>query len=236
MNQKQQTARIEKPQAPPVPEATSWQTPWQLAKLNAISTLAWMAAAALMIAAGWQWYETRQPAWALLGVPVVVFAVFGFALWHYTGQVAWSVWAVEDATGQDIDGDGHIGQPPQYRDIPVWANGERQPPITLEGSPHEEPEAQPPVFVRGLDMTPDDVVAFLNEAQRVRGLSRSQWVGVPARQRWNFPSGKTITRGDYDKLIEFGTNRQWWTTANGRPTEWIVKAPELAQIKATIGR
>jgi len=216
--------------------AMDWKTPLRLALLNAIAVLAWFISTALVIVAGWQWHETGQSMWALFAIPAIVFVVFGLALWHYTDQVAWSVWVIEEATGQDLDGDGIIGQPPQYRDIPLTANGERQQPIILEGPQHEKPEPPPPVFVRGLGMTPDDVVAFLNEAQKVRGLSRSKWIGAPKRQRWAFPSGKAITRGDYDKILEFGTERNWWTTTNGRPTEWIVKAPELAEIKATIGR
>jgi hypothetical protein len=192
-----------------------------LARLRAKAILADIAAGALIAAGIYVAIHTGQPA-ALLpfAVAAVAALVYGVSLWTYTTEVRHNLWRQEQAAGQDLDGDGHIGQPrkPRVRHINIAGQ-----PVPFAEDDDDDPP--PTDLVPGFELSPRDLHDLVEYAAS-RGLGRSKLVGI------TLPSGTRISKSRWETWNTEAAQRGWITPGgNGNGGAWA-KTP--ASILAAI--
>lgn len=143
-------------------------------------------------------------------------AVHAWALWQHTEDVVADLWRHEIFAGRDLDGDGHIGAPPQRVTRYIEIGGKMEPFV-------EEDEPQPiggPVvvdLVPGFEMAPRDLAAVVEMAEQV-GLGRAKLVGT------RLPSGAKFSKGDWERFTAEAARRGWIERGgNGSGGTWRVK-------------
>jgi hypothetical protein len=106
-----------------------------------------------------------------------------------------ATWAVEEAAGQDLTGDGYIGDP--FRGIKVPRKGGGTDEITFSHPPASR-RGEP--IMEGWGVSKSDLVAMLYEAEMVRGLQERAWVGDGV-ERFVMPSGKQVTQSIFRGVL-----------------------------------
>lgn len=212
--------------------AGDWRTPLRLAMLRALAVTSGLMALGAFVGLVWQYLATDALVWALVGaVAAFVLGTFAAALWGYTGNLQWALWQIETETGEDLDGDGQIGQPerPRVRLMPLTAGGQKQEPVAWVDDTEEN---EPTPIIDGFDLDVVDVAAFLAEAGR-RGLTAAAWL-KPGQARYKLPSGVKVSRGVWERatreLLRLG-----WAENTGGGLVMTRKTPELLrQLEAMI--
>lgn len=150
----------------------------------------------------------------LLGLAIAIgCAIYTWTVVGDTENVRRQLWQREDAAGQDLDGDGHVGQPPVVTVGRILPIGHSDHTVTL-------PDLAPPPqrialagFPTDPPVAPNDVVYILTHATAGDGLGFRQW------DKRRLPGGAEIRRdlwtGILDGLLawQFATAS---TTADGR--------------------
>lgn len=204
---------------PPLYAAGYHLTPGRLAMQRVRAYLAALLGLSLLALAILIAIETRQPLVILPGVALLgACAIYTVSVWKDVDNVRRQLWMLEARTGQDIDGDGHIGPPaipePVGHVVAVRSNGQAAREFTL---PDLDPprEARPLIrFPQQPAVTANDVIWIIQRAE-TDGLSFRPWSKV------RLPSGARIDRdlwrGILDGLIawQFAIAGQ---TADGRRT------------------
>ena len=116
------------------------------------------------------------------------------ALRNDTDEARRATWQRELDTGQDVDGDGVIGNP--FRNIQVRRRDRTEdmafshPPSSLRGEP----------IMDGWGVSQSDLVAMLYEAEMSRGLQERAWVGDSV-DKFTLPSGKQVTQTVFRNVL-----------------------------------
>ena len=163
------------------------------------------------------------PGWQAAGMITATQATILIMIWAWayasglrtmTDDARRATWMQEDKLGVDLDGDGHIGNPQRkIRLVNVNAGGEAQEPVVMLDDDDAEQ-----VLLDGFDLAPADVAAWVSEAWK-RGLARSAWL---TRPRWRFPSGRKISRSDWERLTS-ECERLGWTQRSLNGASWAVR-------------
>lgn len=172
-----------------------------------------MLTASIAIAA-----QIDQPLAVLAGVvALVICAIYTVSVWQDVDNVRHALWSRETATGQDIDGDGVVGNPTRtVGHVMRIGTGATQQVVTLPDL-HPVPVRESLAgFPAAPAISPNDVVFILNNAA-ADGLTFRAW------DKRRLPSGVVITRskdndvwgGILDGLLAWNF-AQATTTANGR--------------------
>ena len=132
---------------------------------------------------------------ALAALLVGAVAVAWRSAWVYadklraaTAATERATWAREVERGEDIDGDGVVGDP--FRGITVPRKGGGTETITFSHPPSSQ-RGEP--ILDGWGICASDLVAMLYEAEMSRGLGEREWVG-PGVAKFTLPSGKQVTQ------------------------------------------
>jgi len=151
----------------------------------------------------------------------LVGGVVALAMWTGAGAVEAHTWARELAAGQDLDGDGYVGEPKRQRIrlVPLSAHGRNAEPLVM----YEEEQADEPE-VDGFGLVASDVAAFIAEAGR-RGLAKSAWLQA-GRDRYKLPSGATVTRGTWDRCTG-ELRRLGWAVDTGNGLQFVQRTGEM---------
>ena len=140
-----------------------------------------------------------DPVDVLIFVAVAVVIGVLVTLWHWstvyadalrrdTEEARRATWQHEMNAGEDLTGDGYIGNP--FRDIQVrrkTGNVEQVPFSHPPNSQRGEP------IMEGWGVSKSDLVAILYEAELSRGLQERAWVGDGV-DKFPLPSGKVVTQ------------------------------------------
>lgn len=159
---------------------------------------------------------------ALGGITALLTAVHTHALLTHTADVVSELWRHEIEAGRDLDGDGHIGAPPQRVTRYINIGGQMEPFV-------EEDEPQPAAgpqqvvidLVTGFEMSPADLAAVVELAEHA-GLGRSKLVGA------RLASGKRFSKGDWERFTAEAARRGWIERGgNGSGGTWLVKPSSI---------
>lgn len=153
-----------------------------------------------------------EPAIILLGLAIAGgCAIYAWSIVEGIADVRRTLWRREQATGDDLDGDGRIGPPPTVGHI-LRIGGQQQQDVIM-------PDLDPPRRLAALagfptdpTVTPNDVVYILTSAAS-DGLVFSAWTGR------RLPSGAEISRDTWTAILDGLLKWQFATassTANGR--------------------
>lgn len=198
MNKKQATAH------PPTTDkvdpllysAGYYKTPDRLAweRTRAVAVLLFGLAAAF--AGGWLWW-TQDVVWlaAAGGLIWLLAFVYGVNLSRYLHNVEETLWRHETQTNSDIDGDGFIGSP--VREIKVQRSNGKPETIVVDLPPNSARRA-PPLAPYGVSAA--DLIAFLFEAETVRGLQERRWIGNG--NTFVLPSGGQVTQAVFRQIVQ----------------------------------
>ena len=139
-------------------------------------------------------------------------AIYARSLRNGIANVRRALWHNEEATGYDIDGDGHVGPPPSVGHVLPIGTGPRKQEVVL-------PDLDPPKRLEALPgfptdpvVTPNDVVFILTNSVG-DGLAFATWTGR------RLPSGAEIQRDTWTAILDGLLAWQFATassTANGR--------------------
>jgi len=159
---------------------------------------------------------------AVGSVTALLTAVHALALRQHTDDVVADLWRHEIEAGRDLDGDGHIGAPPQRVTRYINIGGQMEPFV-------EEDEPQPAAgpqqividLVPGFEMSPADLAAVVELAEHA-GLGRSKLVGA------RLASGKRFSKGDWERFTAEAARRGWIERGgNGSGGTWLVKPSSI---------
>lgn len=142
-----------------------------------------------------------------------------------TRQVRWTTWRQEQAAGEDLDGDGYVGDP--TRQIRV-TRGDQVEEIELDLPARS---AMGATVIPAWGVSVPDLVSILFEADRSRGLQEREW--IPSKQRpeveaFTLPSGQKLTVGMFRQVLAELGNRGWAEKLNGR-WELLILPEQVAQ-------
>lgn len=172
-------------------QATSTTLLWAVA----VVALLLVAALAMRHVAGLAWSEIAADLAAALAVGVVwllVVYVVSYArtLRNDNAAVRARTWLLEEQTGQDLDGDGQVGQPQEVGHV-LRIGGKKQKDVVL---PDLAPPRQVQVLTR-FPVSPNDVIYILTRANQ-DGLGFREWDGH------RLPSGATVDRPLWTRIID----------------------------------
>lgn len=188
---------------PPLYAAGYHLTPGRLAMQRVRAYIAALLGISLLVLSILVAIETRQPLIILLGLAILVgCAIYAVSVWSDVQHVRRQLWAFEQQTGRDIDGDGIVGPPEHVGHVVTIRSN--------NGADHREftlPDLDPPRSLRPLvrfpqqpPVTANDVIFFLQRAEG-EGLSFRSWDKV------SLPSGARIDRdlwrGILDGLLDW---------------------------------
>jgi hypothetical protein len=131
-----------------------------------------------------------------------------------------ATWAREEATGEDLTGDGYIGDP--FNRVEVKREGETVAEVIV---PRPSNSAKHEKKMEGWGVSASDLVAFVFEAEAGRGLNERAWVGEGI-QRFHLPSGAVVTQPLFRQVLAALAEHE----LDGRPMavkeaqRWILKA------------
>jgi len=177
----------------------------QTAKNQAVSTtMLWgvgvvalllVAALAMRHLAGLAWSEIAADLAAaltvgLLWLMVVYVISYARTLRNDNAAVRTRTWLMEEQTGQDLDGDGQVGQPQEVGHV-MKIGGKKPKDVVL---PDLAPPKQAQVL-RRFPVSPNDVIYILTRANH-DGLGFREWDGH------RLPSGATVDRPLWTKIID----------------------------------
>lgn len=200
-------------QDPAIYAATYWRSALRMATLRALVVLSGMAAIAAGAGAAVALVEGIEAAAAGLALLAVVIGVWAISLNSYTTSVARATWyQIEQARGEDLDGDGYIGDPTRT----VKVGGKEPTEITLDLPPSSITRAP---ILRPFGVSAPDLVSFLFEAKLSRGLQERQWVGKGVRV-YVLPSGTRVTQELFRTLVAECAKVGWAAKEAGR---WELK-------------
>lgn len=151
---------------------------------------------------------------------------YSAALGRNTHEVRRATWQEELRTGQDIDGDGVVGDP--FRTVKVRKR-DRVEEITLD-LPRNSERNQP--IMDGWGVSKADLVAILYEAELVRGLQERNWVGDGV-DKFVLPSGREVTQIIFRQVLAALADHEM---ASKRANRWQldVAADEVAKTLKTV--
>lgn len=161
-----------------------------------------------------------QALWPLAvgGTVSLLMLVHTLALRQHTQDVVVDLWRHELDAGRDLDGDGHVGAPPQ-RVMRYISIGGRLEPFVEEDETRPADAQQQVVIdlVPGFEMSPREL-AELVELAAARGLGRSRLVGA------RLSSGARISKGDWERFTREAARRGWIERGgNGSGGRWRVQ-------------
>lgn len=142
-------------------------------------------------------------------VGLVWLVTYSRALRADTRQVRWTTWRQELAAGEDLDGDGWVGDP--TRGIRI-TRGDQSEEIEVD-LPARSAMGAPVIPAWGVSAP--DLVAILFEADLVRGLQERAWVGKEATP-FTLPSGGRVTQSVFRQVLGELAERGWAVKAAGR--------------------
>lgn len=128
-----------------------------------------------------------------------------FARWSYvysnalradTEAVRQATWLREVVEQRDLDGDNVIGDP--FRTVPVKREGKATENVIYDLPSNSERGA--PVM-QGWGVSQADLISFLFEAERGRGLQERAWVGEKTA-RHVLPSGGVVTQALFRQIVQ----------------------------------
>lgn len=158
-------------------------------------------------------------------VAMVWVVTYAMALRADTDQVRAATWRQELAAGEDLDGDGWVGDP--TRGLRV-TRGDTTEEIELD-LPARSAMGAPVIPAWGVSLP--DLMAVLFEADLVRGLQERAW--VPSKDRpeveaFVLPSGQKLTVGMFRQVLGELGKRGWAEKLNGR-WELAILPEQVAQ-------
>ena len=121
-------------------------------------------------------------------VSVISSQVYAAELRKGTRAIWRATWQREEEDQQDYNGDGVIGDP--FSTVPVKREGAVVDEVIIP-LPSNSMRGQP--VMEGWGVTAADLVAFLFEAERERGLQERSWVGQSV-ETFVLPSGRGVTQ------------------------------------------
>jgi hypothetical protein len=131
-----------------------------------------------------------------------------------------ATWAREEDTGEDITGDGYIGDP--FNKVQVNRGGQTVDEVIV---PHPAHSAKHEPKLEGWGVSASDLVAFVFEAEAGRGLNERAWVGEGVA-RFHLPSGAVVTQPLFRQVLAALADHE----LDGQPMaakeaqRWILKA------------
>ena len=185
-----------------------------------LQTAAEGLAAALAAGAAVYGAVELQALWplALGGTAALLTLVHARALREHTQDVVADLWRRELAAGRDLDGDGHVGEPPQRVTRYISIAGQMEP-FVDEDEPQPVHDQRQVVMdvVPGFEMSPRDLAELVELAQQ-RGLGRSRLVGA------RLSRGVKISKGDWERFTREAARRGWIEPGgNGSGGSWRVQ-------------
>lgn len=167
----------------------------------------------------------------LAGLASIYASTYASALQADNQAARRATWHIEQQTGHDLDGDGHIGPPePIGHIIPLKSNGQDIGEIILADldAPGLRPLAGFPAEPKPI--TPNDVIYIIDRAAEV-GLGSRQWEGH------HLPSGASPGRDVWTAILDglllwqFATQRH---TSDGRRLVELRTDTDIEHMKAAI--
>jgi hypothetical protein len=131
-----------------------------------------------------------------------------------------ATWAKEEATGKDLTGDGYVGNP--FNRVAVKREGQIVDEVII---PHPSGVTKHEPIMQDWGVSAPDLVAFVFEAERERGLNERAWVGEGIK-RFPLPSGNVVTQATFRQVLATLAEHE----LNGKPMavkeaqRWILKA------------
>jgi hypothetical protein len=139
-----------------------------------------------------------------------------------------ATWAKEEALGEDITGDGYVGDP--FNRVKVKREGETIAEVIV---PHPSSSIKHEKKMEGWGVSASDLVAFVFEAERERGLNERAWVGEGV-QRFSLSSGAIVTQPLFRQVLAALADHE----LEGKPMaakeaqRWVLKAKAEAIARA----
>jgi len=131
-----------------------------------------------------------------------------------------ATWAKESQLGEDLTGDGYVGDP--FNRVKVKREGDTVAEVIV---PHPSHSAKHEPKMEGWGVSASDLVAFVFEAERGRGLNERAWVGEGVA-RFSLPSGAVVTQPLFRQVLAALADHE----LDGQPMaakeaqRWILKA------------
>lgn len=147
------------------------------------------------------------------------------ALRSDTRQVRWTTWRQEQQAGEDLDGDGYVGDPTRGIRVRV---GDQVEEIEVD-LPARSAMGAPVIPAWGVSAP--DLVAILFEADLVRGLQERAWVGKDVTP-FTLPSGGRVTQSMFRQVLGELAERGWAVKVASRWELAILPEQVAAALKA----
>jgi len=142
------------------------------------------------------------------------------AIWRAT-------WEAEEADQRDYTNDGFIGDP--FSQVKVKREGQVVDEVVIP-MPSNSIRGMP--IMNGWGITQHDLVAFLFEAERGRGLQERAWVGQSAEQ-FVLPSGRAVTQTLFRSLLAALAEHEMASKPDGRWRLDVAAIDVANQLKST---
>jgi hypothetical protein len=159
--------------------------------------------------------------WPLGALVLAVFpVVYGAVLLYNLPAERKRFYATEVQRNEDLNNDSFIGDP--FNRVPVKREGATVAEVIV---PHPSGAARGEPVMAGWGVSKSDLVAFVFEAERSRGLKEVAWVGEGV-QRFILPSGSAVTQALFRQVLAALAEHQ----LDGQPMaakeaqRWILKA------------
>jgi hypothetical protein len=146
--------------------------------------------------------------------------VYSHELRRLTRATERATWAKEEALDEDLTGDGYVGDP--FNRVQVNRGGQTVDEVIV---PHPSHSAKHEPKLVGWGVSASDLVAFVFEAERGRGLIERAWVGEGVA-RFSLPSGAVVTQPLFRQVLAALADHE----LDGQPMaakeaqRWILKA------------
>jgi hypothetical protein len=146
--------------------------------------------------------------------------VYAHELRYATRATERATWAKEEERGEDLTGDGYIGDP--FNRVKVKRGGQVVDEVIV---PHPSHSAKHEPVMQGWGVSASDLVAFVFEAERDRGLNERAWVDKGV-QRFHLPSGAVVTQPLFRQVLAALADHE----LDGQPMaakeaqRWVLKA------------
>jgi hypothetical protein len=154
--------------------------------------------------------------------------VYAAKLRTATAATERATWAKEEERYEDINGDGYVGDP--FNRVKVKREGQTVDEVIV---PHPSGAAKHEPVMQGWGVSASDLVAFVFEAERGRGLNERAWVGEGIK-RFPLPSGSVVTQPLFRQVLAALADHE----LDGKPMavkeaqRWILKAKAEAIARA----
>lgn len=203
------------------PAASTHQMVADPLALMAARAVTALVAGALVVAGAVLGSLEADALWPLLALVLAVYpVVYGGVLLYNLPEERKKFYAQEVERNEDLNQDGFVGDP--FNRVPVKREGATVAEVIV---PHPSGAARGEPVMAGWGVSQSDLVAFVFEAERSRGLKETAWVGEGVT-RFILPSGKAVTQALFRQVLAALADHE----IDGQPMaakeaqRWILKA------------